>query len=74
MPALFGSIARQAQRAKPGSLFSDRLLHSLVFGHRLLTFPHLFFLLEQCFRACALGRLVRLQWALLVESVLGDVH
>src|SRR5262249_31276491 len=31
---------------------------------RLLTFPHLFFLLEQCFRACSLGRLVRSQWAL----------
>jgi hypothetical protein len=32
MPALFGSTARQAQRAKPGSLFSDRLLRRLVFG------------------------------------------
>ena len=44
MPALFGT--RQAQRAKPGSLFSDRLLRRLVFGHRLLTFPHLFFFLN----------------------------
>jgi hypothetical protein len=29
------------------------LLRRLVFGHRILTFPHLFFFLEQCFRACA---------------------
>src|SRR5262249_12125698 len=67
MPALFGSISRQAQGAKPGSLFSDCLLRRLVFGHRLLAFPHLFFLLEHCFRSCALGRLARSQWALLCE-------